>query len=159
MIWHQWIYHIAWQLHMSVGEDMKNFQSFWRIQFRSYQTIHSHHFMKRPVPSIVLVWIHRSHHVTMRFWSELLWECGRLSVVLRTIRSTELGSLGVIPQSILFPSVASVFSRWIARQLCRLWDIPELRYCEHLSDTRPHKSDSHLVKGTDFPGRLRSYKN
>ena len=46
-------------------------------------------------------------------------------VVLRNIRNTKRGSLGVVPQSILFPCLPSVFYRnvvlWNSWQLCRLF--------------------------------------
>ena len=36
---------------------------------------------------------------------------------------------------------------------------PALRYFAHLPDTWPYLSETHLVRGTYFPDRLRSYKN
>ena len=65
----------------------------------------------------------------------------KIDVVLRTIRNTELGSLVVVPQSILFPCLPSVFSKCgfverkaVARVLrYRAWIFPALSCSAHFA--------------------------
>ena len=68
-------------------------------------------------------------------------------VVLVTMRNTELA--GVAGHRVFYffpPSVLEMcFLKNLACFVARALRFHALRYCAHLSDTRPYKSDTHLV--------------